>query len=88
MRVEECLNEELTEEYNGGYAPVFKAECCGRTVAVKAVWHMFQSGTLILPHSPGVYTDHGISERGCYMETPLTPEHPTITRCRFRTASA
>ena len=37
MHVDERLNGELIEEYNGGQATIFRAECYGRAVAVKTV---------------------------------------------------
>ena len=37
MHVDDCLNGELVEEYDGGYETVFRGQHKGRQVAVKIV---------------------------------------------------
>jgi hypothetical protein len=37
MHIENCLNEELIEEYDGGHANIFRGKHKGRPVAIKIV---------------------------------------------------
>ena len=100
MHMANCLDGELIEEYDGGYANVFRGECEGRTVAVKILrLHLTSdldkcsSVSILASRIAEISADIGIPEilsRSCRVEASPTSERPTIAGCesKVRTAPA
>ena len=98
MHMENCLNEDSTEDDDEGRANMFRGKHKGLPVGVKIV-HLYLTGdfgkylsvSILKPRVAEVLVDTGISgilPRSCRMETSPTPEHPTFAGCESRTAPA
>ena len=98
MRIENCLNGELTQEYDGGHANIFRGKHKDRPVAIKIVRLYFTSDfdkrfsvSIPAPRIAGDPIDTGVPgilPRSCGVEASPTPTHLTAAGCEYRTAPA
>ena len=94
MHMTNCLDGELIEEYDGGYANVFRGEWEGRAVAVKILrLHLTSdldkcsSVSISTSDIADIPTDTGIPEilsRSRRMEASPTSEHLTVVGCESK----
>jgi len=91
MHMANCLDEELTEEYDGGHANIFKGEHKGRAVAIKVLRLYLTSDfdkhfrvSMLTTCTAGTPIDTRILDvlpRSRRMEAPPAPEHPAVAGC-------
>ena len=94
MHMVNCLEGELTEEYDGGQGTVFRGEYKGRAVAIK-ISHLYLTSDLdkcfrvnvLAPCITEIPTDvriAGIHPRSGCMEASPASEHLTVAGCECR----
>jgi len=93
MHMVNCLQGELVEECDGGYATVFRGKHKGRAVAIK-ILRLYLTSDLdkcfrvstFTPYIAEIPTDAGIPgvhSRGGCMEASPASEHPTVVRREY-----
>ena len=98
MHMDNCLNEESTEDDDEDRANVFRGKHKGRPVGVKIV-RLYLTGDFGKYYSVGALKPRiaealvdieipGILPRSCGMEASPTPEHHTLVGCESRRAPA
>ena len=100
MHMVNCLQGELIEERNGGYATVFRGKHKGRAVAIKILRlyltsdldKCFRAGvfTLFIAEVPTDTVIPGVHSRSDCMEASPASEYPTVAgrECGSRTVPA
>ena len=99
MHMVNCLQGELIEERNGGYATVFRGEHKGRAVAIK-ILRLYLNSDLDKCFRVSIFTlcnaeitdtgIPGVRSRSDCMEASPASEHPTVAGCEcgYRTVPA